>query len=151
MFDTKGYRDIVDTFGKQLFEVDGEKAGIKLAEDKWSLKEIIGHLIDSATNNHQRFVRLQSGDLLEFPPYDAEVWIKAQKYNSMEWGLLVSLWYNLNYLLLNIIESTDEKVYANAWVKNGERISFEFLVPDYFKHMGLHIEHFGSRLHELHG
>ena len=151
MLDTKGFREVADSFGKQLFETDDKIAGIKLTEDKWSLKEIIGHLIDSASNNHQRFVRMQSGDLLGFPPYDGEVWIKAQKYNSMDWGLLVSLWYNLNCLLLNIVESTDEKVYGNVWIKNEEAIPFEQLVPDYFKHMRLHIEHFNNRLHELHG
>lgn len=151
MLDTRELREVVDSFGKQLFETDDGITGIKLAEDKWSLKEIIGHLIDSASNNHQRFVRMQSEDLLDFPPYDAEVWIKAQKYNGMDWGLLVSLWYNLNILLLNIIENTDEKAYGNVWVRNEEAIPFEQLVTEYFKHMGLHIEHFSNRMHELQG
>jgi hypothetical protein len=151
MLDINGYREVVDSFGKQLFETDDAIATIKLAEDKWSLKEIIGHLIDSASNNHQRFVRLQSGDLQDFPPYDAEVWIKVQKYNGMDWGLLVSLWYNLNFLLLNIIENTDEKAYGNVWIRNGDGISFMQLVPDYFKHMELHIGHFKNRLNEVHG
>lgn len=149
MLDINAYREVVDSFGKQLFETDEEIAGIKLSEDKWSLKEIIGHLIDSAANNHQRFVRLQSGDLQDFPPYDAEVWIKAQKHNGMEWGLLVSLWYNLNYLLLNIIEGIDEKAYGNVWLKSGEAIPLEYLITDYYRHMRFHIGHFSDRLKEL--
>ena len=62
MIRTDEFRNIVDSFNDRLAGVHGDKTGIKLSEDKWSLKEIIGHLIDSASNNHQRFVRLQFGD-----------------------------------------------------------------------------------------
>ena len=152
MLDTNGFREIVDSFGKDLFEVDEAIAGIKLTEDKWSLKEIVGHLIDSAANNHQRFVRLQTEDLLGFPAYNGETWIKVQKYNGMEWGLLVSLWYNLNNLILNIIENTDEDVYDNVWIRDEEAIRFEELVADYYRHLKFHIEeHFNSRLKEVRG
>lgn len=151
MLDTKRFREIVDSFGKELFETDEGIAGIKLTEDKWSLKEIVGHLIDSAANNHQRFVRLQSDDLLGFPAYNGEAWIKVQKYNGMDWGLLVSLWYNLNNLILNIIENTDESVYSNVWIRDEEAIPFEVLAMDYYKHLQFHIEHFSGRLEEVRG
>lgn len=82
MIETKRFSQSVDTFYKQLFEIQAEMTNINLAEDKWSLKEIIGHLIDSASNNHQRFERLQFDDLLVFPVYIAEEWIKVQKYNE---------------------------------------------------------------------
>ena len=72
MFDTKRFKGLIDSFHEQVLKTQGEITKIKLAEDKWSLREIIGHLIDSASNNHQRFVRLQFGDLLDFPAYDGE-------------------------------------------------------------------------------
>ena len=64
---TEEFRSVVESFNDKLAGIPGEITGIRLSEDKWSLKEIIGHLIDSASNNHQRFVRLQFGDLVNFP------------------------------------------------------------------------------------
>ena len=57
----------------------------------WSIKEIIGHLIDSAAHNHQRFVRAQSQADLVFPGYDQDDWVRAQAYNSAPWGPLVNV------------------------------------------------------------
>ena len=149
MIDTKSYREIIDTFYKRLLEIDDGIAGVKLSDDKWSLKEIIGHLIDSASNNHQRFVRLQFGELLGFPAYNAEEWISAQKYNNMRWDILISLWYNYNCLLLNFIENSTESMQKNAWIKDEEAIPYEELVPGYYKHIELHIEHFNKRKEEI--
>ena len=112
---TDEFRNIVDSFNDRLAGVPGDITGIKLSEEKWSLKEIIGHLIDSASNNHQRFVRLQFGDLIGFPAYDAETWISAQKYNEMDWIDLITLWYSYNRILLNVIEGIDDKALDNAW------------------------------------
>jgi len=117
MLNTKRFKGLIDSLYEDLLRTHVEITDIKLSEDKWSLKEIIGHLIDSASNNHQRFVRLQFGDLLSFPAYDAEEWIKTQKYNIMNWDVLVTLWYNYNYLLLHIIENTNEIMFGNVWVR----------------------------------
>jgi len=82
MLDTKRFIGLIDSFHEQVLKTHDEITKIKLAEDKWSLREIMGHLIDSASNNHQRFVRLQFGDMLDFPAYDGEEWIRTQEYNS---------------------------------------------------------------------
>ena len=145
MLDTKSFREIVDSFYKHLLETSNEVTGIKLAEDKWSLREIIGHLVDSASNSHQRFVRLQFGDLPDFPVYGPEEWVRTQKYNSMNWEVLVALWYNYNCLLLNVIENIDETAYKNVWVKVEDTIPLDELVRDYYRHLELHIKHFNDR------
>lgn len=149
MIDSKRYKEIIDSFYEHLLKTHDEITDIKLAEDKWSLREIIGHLIDSASNNHQRFVRLQFGDLLDFPAYDGEEWVMIQKYNCMNWDTLVTLWYKYNGLLLHVIKNIDETAFGNVWVKDEEAISLEQLINDYFKHMELHIVHFNSRREEL--
>jgi hypothetical protein len=151
MLDTKRFKEIIDSFYKHLLKTHDEITDIKLAEDKWSLREIIGHLIDSASNNHQRFVRLQFGDLLDFPAYDGEEWIRKQKYNSMNWDVLVALWYNYNCLLLNVVENADESMLQNVWVNNEDAIPLEQLIFGYYKHLELHIEHFSNRQEELLG
>lgn len=151
MLDTKRFEGIIDSFHALLLKTHDEITDIKLAEDKWSLKEIIGHLIDSASNNHQRFVRLQLGDLLDFPAYNPEEWIGIQKYNGMSWNGLVALWYNYNCLLLHVIENVDETALKNVWVKNEDIIYLEQLLNDYYRHMELHVEHFNNRRKELPG
>lgn len=149
MLDAKRFKGLIDSFHEQVLKTHDEITDIKLAEDKWSLREIIGHLIDSASNNHQRFVRLQSGDLLDFPAYDGEEWIKTQKYNGMNWDVLVTLWYNYNCLLLHIIGNADEIMLRNVWVKGEDTIPLEQLINDYYKHLELHMKHFNNRREEL--
>jgi len=148
---TEEFRSVVESFNDKLAGIPGEITGIKLSEDKWSLKEIIGHLIDSASNNHQRFVRLQFGDLVNFPPYEAESWVRVQKYSEMDWKELIALWYNYNRILLNVIGCLDDKAADNVW-KAGEREStLGFLVKDYYRHLKWHIDQFGNRLSEING
>ncbi len=149
MLDTKRFKGLIDSFHEQLLKTNVVKTEIKLAEDKWSLREIIGHLIDSASNNHQRFVRLQFGDLLDFPVYDPEEWVRTQNYNNIDWDVLVALWYNYNCVLIRIIENIDEIKLRNVWVKGEDTISLEQLINDYYKHLELHMEHFSKRRKEL--
>ncbi|HEX2946664.1 MAG TPA: DinB family protein [Clostridia bacterium] len=149
MFDIKNYSEIIETFHKKLTEVPEGITGIRPAPESWSLKEIIGHLIDSASNNHQRFVRLQFGDLLDFPPYEAESWIRAQNYRDMDWNSLTALWYSYNRILLKIIENLDEGALGNVWIKDEHALPLEFIVKDYFRHLQWHIGHFDGRLKEV--
>lgn len=149
MIDTKNFSEMVEQFHKKLEEVSAELTGIRPAEDSWSLKEIIGHLIDSTSNNHQRFVRLQFGDLLDFPPYEAESWLQAQNYRSMDWKELVKLWYSYNRILLRIIENIDENALENVWVKGEDALPLNFIVKDFYRHLQWHIGHFEGRLKEV--
>ncbi len=151
MMDVSGYKMLVDSFYDRIVNVPEEKAGIKPAEDKWSLKEIIGHLIDSASNNHQRFVWLQFDDLLNFPAYEGEPWVKVQKYCDMDWKRLIMLWHNYNYLLISIIGSMDSKSFSNVWVKGEETIQLDELITDYYRHLRVHVQHFEDRLKEIGG
>jgi hypothetical protein len=151
MIDVSEYKTLVDSFHDMIVNVQVEKAGIKPAEDKWSLKEIVGHLIDSASNNHQRFVRLQFDDLLDFPPYEGEEWVMVQKYCNMDWKRLIMLWHSYNCILISIIENMDSSTYTNVWVKGEETIRLDELIIDYYRHMRLHVQHFESRLKEIGG
>ncbi len=149
MIDTEKFKEVVNSFNSKLAAVSESITDIKLSEDKWSLKEIIGHLIDSASNNHQRFVRLQFGDLVHFPAYDAEPWINAQSYSSVPWKDIIALWYSYNCVLLNIIDTMDEKAVDNAWKIDESELSLGFLVKDYYRHLKWHTDQFESRLEEI--
>jgi hypothetical protein len=73
------------------------------APGAWSIKEIIGHLVDSAANNHQRFVRAQAQDDLIFPGYAQDEWVRVQDYQDMPWGDLLTLWHAYNHHLARVM------------------------------------------------
>ena len=149
--ETGEYRSIIDQFYQRMNELEEEKCSVKMAEDKWSLKEMVGHLIDSACNNHQRFTRLQLEMELEFPAYDPEAWVRVEKINAMPWKELTVLWYSYNNFLLNIMEGIDHKNLKNTWKKGNDKLTLEFIVQDYFRHMKWHRDFFEERLKEIAG
>ncbi|MEM7231640.1 MAG: DinB family protein, partial [Planctomycetota bacterium] len=81
-----------------LRELSTADAAASRGEGKWTRIQILGHLIDSAANNHQRFIRAQeSTEELVFPKYEQDHWVSVQGYSGAEWSSVVSLWeqYNL--------------------------------------------------------
>jgi hypothetical protein len=149
MFDLDAFREAVNRLQVLLEQTDEAKVGIQLSADAWSLKEIVGHLIDSASNNHQRLVRLQMGNLEEFPDYEAEQWIRIQHYNMMDWQLLKGLWLYFNTLILAVVERMPEECLGNSWCIDDDRRTLEWLVNDYYRHLSWHIDHYERRTAEI--
>ena len=92
----------------RLADVSDADASQPPAPGNWSKKEILGHLIDSASNNHQRFVRAQLAPSLEMPSYEQERWVAAQSYATESWPDLVNLWLLYNRHLLHILRNVPE-------------------------------------------
>jgi hypothetical protein len=108
----------------------------------WSAKEIIGHLIDSASNNHQRFVRLQVADVLDFPDYqqDNTAWVKIQRYHEASWKDLLDLWQGFNRHLARIVRNVDRRCMDHIWVKDADTtVTLAQLMIDYLQHLRAHI------------
>jgi hypothetical protein len=80
------------------------------APTAWSIREIIGHLVDSAANNHQRFVRAEQQTDLVFSGYDQEHWVRAQAYDAAPWAELVTLWAAYNQHLARIMATVPPRV-----------------------------------------
>ncbi len=94
---------VVDAAAPELRAIDDTVASRKLTPDVWSVKEILGHLIDSASNNHQRFVRAQLAGELSFPGYEQNAWVVSQDYQRGHWRALVDLWVAYNHHLAHVI------------------------------------------------
>jgi len=77
--------------------------------ERWTKKEVVGHLIDSASNNHQRFVRGQLAFGQDFPRYEQEQWVRIQSYQSARWPDLIDLWRAYNTHLLHVIGCVTEE------------------------------------------
>jgi len=147
-FDCAAYRSQVDSF-ETVMAANSDLADIRLAPDKWTLKEMIGHLIDSATNNHQRFMRLQLEAVLTFPIYDAEEWKNVTKITVFDYTTLITLWKTYNGLLLHLVAKVDPKTLDHIWRRPDKDITLEALIHDYFVHLELHRVMFVDRVAEI--
>ena len=77
---------------------------------KWCPREVIGHLIDSASNNHQRFVQALFQDDLVFPGYDQDAWVSAQRYRDAPWDELIGLWKSFNLQIARVMKAAPEEI-----------------------------------------
>ena len=113
----------------------------------WSPKEELGHLIDSAANNHQRFVRAVLDGSYRGPGYAQNDWVRIHGYRQMPWENLVSTWYSYNSLLARLIANIPEnKLDANCFIGSaGLPDTLEFVIEDYVLHMRHHIDHLLQR------
>jgi N-acetylglutamate synthase-like GNAT family acetyltransferase len=107
---------------------------------EWSKKEILGHLIDSAANNHQRFVRAAQTPSLTFPAYDQTAWVQRQNYRSASWQPLVEFWRLYNEHLAFIIRQLPEPALHHTCAIGAEPpVTLARLVSDYLRHLTHHI------------
>jgi len=148
MFPIKDYRKTMRSF-RSLMRANRRLAGIRLDGEHWTLREMVGHLVDSAANNHQRFVRLQIERELSFPAYDGDAWLRVSGADGCDYSLLLRLWWDYNEYLLHIVENLDEGCLGWAWKTPEGDLTLEFLVRDYWRHMEWHRELFARRAEEI--
>ena len=118
-------------------------ASAGLGSRTWNRKELLGHLIDSAANNHQRIVRAQLADALVFPGYEQDNWVAAQRYRTRAWSELVDVWIAFNTQVASAIESVPEtKLVTRCVINAGEPVTLEFLMNDYLRHLRHHLAQF---------
>ena len=111
------------------------------APGKWSAKETMGHLIDSAANNHQRFVRMQMQKHLELEGYDGDAWVKLERYGERPWLEIVNLWESYNRHLAHLIRNVDVPALKHTWRSpEGKIVDLEFVIRDYVAHMQHHLD-----------
>jgi DinB family protein len=107
---------------------------------KWVAKEILGHLIDSAANNHHRFVRARMVDRLIFPGYDQDAWVTAHGYATRSWSELVDVWVAFNVQIAQVISSTPlGRGAVQCVIGDNEAVTLEWLMQDYVRHMKHHL------------
>ena len=141
----------VEQAARSLLEIRDVDAALHPAPGKWSPKEIIGHLIDSAANNHPRFVRAQIQEDLVFPGYEQEEWVRLQKYQAVPWPALVAFWkgYNLHIAHVMATASPTERArqrsrhnlheIAFRTVSASVPATLEYLMRDYIVHLKHHL------------
>jgi len=137
-------KQTVDDVLPRLRAISDASAGEPRAQGKWSRKQIIGHLIDSASNNHQRFVRAQQTTSLSFPPYEQNHWVASQHYNDRSWNDLIALWHSYNSHLAHVIANIDDRhLAAQCVIESSNPVTLEFLATDYVAHLRHHLAQVG--------
>jgi len=130
----------IETTANRFKLFDVQQVREKPTPEKWSAQEILGHLIDSAANNHQRFVRAQQQDTFTFPGYDQDHWVRVQDYNRRSWTELVELWRLQNVHLAQIVARIpDEKLSMECRIGSNEPVTLKYLIEDYFVHLRHHL------------
>jgi len=132
--------DRVATNVPRFMELPESETAYKPSINTWCKKEILGHLIDSACNNHQRFVRAQLEGELTFPGYEQEGWVRCQGYETADWLLLVELWAAYNRHLAMVVARLPEAALSlNCRIDGGENLSLAAVVEDYLRHLDHHL------------
>ena len=127
-----------------LFRVPEAESSKPVLSGGWSRKQVLGHLIDSASNNHQRFVRAALQVSLDFPGYDQDGCVRVQAVEEADWTLLVSLWAGYNRYLAHVIAHLpDSKLETLCRIGLDEPVTLRFLADDYLRHLLHHLGQIG--------
>ncbi|MGM9706297.1 MAG: DinB family protein [Prevotella sp.] len=155
-----GIQEVMNHEIPVLLSLAEEQVSVKRNHQQRTVKMLVGHLIDSASNNHQRMVRLQYAPrcghsmpntemgMLVFPDYtqDNDLWIALQDYQHEDWHTLVMLLKYYNEHICHLIRSIDETKLDNYWIDyEGKRVTLAAMIRGYIGHLNLHI----GQIHEL--
>lgn len=137
---------IVEAAEANLRNVTEAESQAPILSGGWSRKQLLGHLIDSASNNHQRFVRAALQDSLEFPAYDQDGWQSVQAAQDVPWQTLLALWANYNRYLAHIItQLPTAKLDVPCRIGSSQPVTLRFLAVDYLSHLVHHLEQIDAR------
>ncbi len=142
---------VVDRAQPALTQIQDAESARPLATGKWSARQVLGHLVDSASNNHARFVIAQGRADLSFSGYEQEDWVERQHYQTTPWADLVELWTALNRHLVRVMAVVDDEerlrervphtLDTMAWrpVAADHPATLEYLMVDYIDHLEHHL------------
>ena len=133
-------RALVSKAAAQLCQVEESAASVRPAPGEWSYKEIVGHLVDSAGNNHQRFVRAQRDESHAFPGYTQDDWVALQAYQERDWLPVVTLWEAYNLHLADVIARIPADRLDEPCTIGGSPWTLQEIVIDYVGHMQWHLD-----------
>lgn len=142
---------LVNTWGPKLAGLDEKVISQRKNSQNRTIKQILGHLIDSISNNTHRTVHLQYQESpFEFPNYatfgNNDRWIAIQNYQDEDWNTMVQLWKYSSLHFCHVASNVDETKLGNEWIAGpGRYITLKELLVDFLRHFKLHL----SEIEEL--
>jgi hypothetical protein len=134
------FRAEMENVRAELFEVPVELADIPWRAGGWTRKQIIGHMMDSAANNRQRFVRAAIEGRYAGPKYAQDAWVAAHGYTGQSWETLLGWWSTQHEILASIVDQIrGERLEASCVVGEDAPVTLRFLIEDYIAHQHWHL------------
>jgi hypothetical protein len=134
----------------RLGKISSGKVELKPDPSQWSPKDELGHLLDSAANNHQRIVRAQLENNPAMPGYDGERWVELHAYQRRDWSELINLWKALNNQLLAAARAVPDSGWSRTCtIADSKPLTLKFVFEDYIEHMMHHLQHIGIQVDDL--
>lgn len=130
--------EILDQVPRRLSAIEEQELRHRPGPGRWSKLEIIGHLIDSAANNHHRLIRARTEDNPEII-YDQDAWNQAGRYGQLDQSLLIRFWEVYNRYILELLKTLYEEELSRTVRYGPEYVPLEALVIDYVAHMEHHL------------
>ena len=143
---TEGVLNLMNEWESKLLNLDKELIITKRNSQDRTIKQIVGHMIDSASNNTHRIVHMQyQPSPLKFPNYatngNNDRWIAIQNYQEENWADMINLWKYSNLHILHVIKNVDSSKLETEWHYSEERlISLKAGIIDYLRHFKLHLD-----------
>jgi len=149
MQELRRLRALINEVPPKLSKLPPSQVKLKPSPGKWSPKEELGHLLDSAANNHQRIVRTQLEDGPKMPGYDGNAWVELHKYEERDWQEMIDLWRALNRQLLVAAEAVPESAWSRTCtIADSLPLTLKFVFEDYIDHMVHHLKHIGVQVND---
>ena len=124
----------------RLRAISDAQATASRGPGKWQRVEILGHLIDSAANNQQRFVLAPRGATFEGPTYEQEHWVRVHAYRMRPWSEIIDLWAAFNLHLAHAMAAVpDDRLSTPCTIGTSSPETLEWLLQDYIRHMHHHL------------
>ena len=143
-------RDLLQRVPSRLERLPKDKVETRPTPSSWSPKEELGHLLDSAANNHQRIVRAQFENNLAMPGYEQNRWVAVHAYQHRDWRELIEVWQALNRQLLAAAEAVPDSAWSRTLtVAASEPLTLQFVFEDYVTHMLHHLQHIGIEVNDI--
>jgi hypothetical protein len=137
----RAFRKGLDDVHRGLIAVPESLADVPWRKGGWTRKQIVGHLLDSATNNRQRFVRAASEGYFNGRNYEQDAWVAAHGYADQSWGTLLGWWEAEHEILMAVVDRIPASQLEAPCVMDADApVTLRFLIEDYVTHQEWHLK-----------
>ena len=135
------FRADLDEVHRALVSLPETLADVPWREGGWTRKQIVGHLLDSAANNRQRFVRASTGGSYFGPNYGQDEWVAAHGYTEQTWAMLLAWWETEHEILIAVVDHIPEdRLGTQCTLDENAPVTLRFLIEDYVEHQRWHVK-----------
>lgn len=134
------FRSRIEAAESKLTSITESHASQKYPGGEWTRKQVLGHLLDSAANNHIRFVVASLEGRFTGPKYDADGWVRTHDYRNLSWSYLFEQWRVRNSILAQVVDHVPEPALsAQCTIGDDQPVTLRFIIEDYLDHLDHHV------------